>query len=124
MKRGANAKCYYVGANAYPLEQLETDMDELILINRWLINAKQHVWQCWKGEYIRALMETYRIESKGGGVPDVGDILLIVGDEKNRGEWKKGIVLCLRTMLHGVSFCVKMVEESRAVVTVSLSVGT
>ena len=41
-------------------------------------------------------METHRLKTKGGGrVPEVGDILLIVGDEKNRGELKKGRALRL-----------------------------
>lgn len=72
------------GGNAYPLKELETDNDELTSMNRRLFNAKQHARQRWKREYIHALMETHRIKSKGGGVPEVGNILLIVlGDEKN-----------------------------------------
>ncbi len=84
------------GGNAYPLEEIEAGMDELTSMNRRLINAKQHAWQRWKKEYIHALMETHRLKTKGGGrVPEVGDILLIVGDEKNRGELKKGRALRL-----------------------------
>ena len=37
-------------------------------------------------------MEVYRSRTTGGRVPEVGDILLIIGDSKNRGEWKKGRV--------------------------------
>ena len=33
------------GGNAYPLEEIEADMDELTSMNRRLINAKQHAWQ-------------------------------------------------------------------------------
>ena len=83
------------GGNAYPLEEREQDMDELMSMNKRLINAKKHAWQRWKREYIHALMETHRVNKKGGRVPEVGDILLIVVDEKNRGEWKKGRVLRL-----------------------------
>ena len=83
------------GGNAYSLEEREQDMDELTSMNKRLINAKQHAWQRWKKEYIHALMETHRMNKKGGRVPEVGDILLIVGDKKNRGEWKKGRVLRL-----------------------------
>ena len=30
-----------------------------------------------------------------GSTPKVGEIVLIIGDEKNCGEWKKGKVVCL-----------------------------
>ena len=47
---------------------------------------------------------------KGGGrVPEVGDILLIVSDEKNLGEWKKGRVLRMvkgkDSVVRGVVLC-------------------
>ena len=38
-------------------------------------------------------METHRITRKTAKVPDIGEIVLIVADEKNRGEWKKGKVV-------------------------------
>ena len=38
-------------------------------------------------------METHRITPKTAKVPDIGEIVLIVADEKNRGEWKKGKVV-------------------------------
>ena len=38
-------------------------------------------------------MEAHRIARKTAKVPDVGEIVLIVADEKNRGEWKKGKVV-------------------------------
>ncbi|CAH3155431.1 unnamed protein product [Pocillopora meandrina] len=36
------------------------------------------------------LMESHRLNKERGGMPEVGEILLAVGQEKNRGEWKKG----------------------------------
>ena len=37
-------------------------------------------------------MEVLRSRTNSGRVPEVGDILLIIDDSKNRGEWKKGRV--------------------------------
>jgi hypothetical protein len=48
---------------------------------------RQQVWQRWKKEYVHSLMESHR---GVGRVPEVGEIVLLVGDEKNRGEWTKG----------------------------------
>ena len=69
------------------------------------VNARQHAWQRWKREYIHALFGNASEKTKDGSVPDVGDILLIVGDEKNS-------VLRLVKDKDGVSFCVTTVEES------------
>ena len=37
-------------------------------------------------------MEGHRLNKKEGATPVVGEVVLVVGDEKNRGEWKKGKV--------------------------------
>ena len=81
-----------LGGNAYPIEDTEENTDELTAMNKRLVNAKQHAWQRWKKEYVHALMEVHRSRTTGGRVPEVIDILLIIGDSKNRGEWKKGRV--------------------------------
>ena len=38
-------------------------------------------------------MKTHRLTPKTTKVPDIGEIVLIVADDKNRGEWKKGKVV-------------------------------
>ena len=30
-----------------------------------------------------------------GTIPQVGEIVLIIGDEKNHAEWRKGKIVCL-----------------------------
>jgi hypothetical protein len=61
-------------------------------------------------------METHRSKTKGGGrIPEVGDILLIVGDEKNRGEWKKGRVLRLVKGKDGVVRGVVLCHNGRRI---------
>ena len=54
-----------------------------------LNDKRQHLWQRWKKEYVHGLMESYRIKR---GESDYSEIVLVIGDEKNRGEWKKGRV--------------------------------
>jgi hypothetical protein len=97
-------------------------------MNRRLINAKQHAWQRSNREYIHALMETHRTKPKGGSVPDVGDILLIVGNEKNRGEWKKGRVIRLvkgkDSVARGVGLCHNGRRIDSEAFKISLSIGT
>ena len=38
-------------------------------------------------------MESHRIKSGARNYPEVREVVLIVGEEKNRGEWKKGRIL-------------------------------
>ena len=38
-------------------------------------------------------MESHRINRKIEKVPDIGEIVLVIGDEKTRGEWKRGKVV-------------------------------
>ena len=38
-------------------------------------------------------MESHRIKRGESDYPEIGEVVLIIGDEKNRGEWKKGRVL-------------------------------
>ena len=40
-------------------------------------------------------MESHRISGDVSCLPEVGEIVLIVGEEKSRGEWKKAKVLRL-----------------------------
>jgi len=58
-------------------------------------DAKAHAWKRWKREYVHSLMESHRLTKERGSTPKVGEIVLIVGDERNRGEWKKGKVVHL-----------------------------
>ena len=84
------------GRDVYPLEDTEgTDAEKLTRMSKRLEDAKAHAWKRWKREYIHSLMETHRLNKERGATPEVGEIVLVVGDEKNRGEWKKGKVLRL-----------------------------
>ena len=61
-------------------------------MNKRLEEAKVHAWRRWRREYIHSLMEGHRLNKEEGATPVVGEVVLVVGDEKNRGEWKKGKV--------------------------------
>ena len=82
------------GRDAYPIEDIEPIEDgkeKLTKMNKRLEEAKAHAWRRWKREYIHSLMEGHRLNKKEGATPVVG-VVLVVGDEKNLGEWKKGKV--------------------------------
>ena len=81
------------GQNAHQVEETEEDGDEVSKLHKRLRETKQHAWRRWKHEYVHSLMESHRVNRKTAPVPDIGEIVLVVGDEKNRGKWKKGRVM-------------------------------
>ncbi|KAL9967322.1 hypothetical protein ACROYT_G025523 [Oculina patagonica] len=81
------------GQEAYTIEDIELDGDEVTKLQARLNEKRQHVWQRWKKEYVHGLMESHRIKRGESDFPEIGEVVLIIGDEKNRGEWKKGRVL-------------------------------
>ena len=72
-----------MGANVHA-----DDVDEVTRMSKRLKKAKQHAWQRWK-EYIHGLLESQHVNRKQCTVPQIGDILLVIGEEKNSGEWKR-----------------------------------
>ena len=83
------------GSDAHPIEDIELiedDKEKLTKMNKRLEEAKAHAWRRWKREYIHSLMEGHCLNKKGEATPVVREVVLVVGDEKNRGEWKKGKV--------------------------------
>ena len=79
------------GQNANPIEG-EGDEEETSALNRRLREAKNYAWKRWRHGYVHSLVETYRITRKTVKVPYIGEIVLIVADEKNRRAWKNGKV--------------------------------
>ena len=80
------------GQNANPIEG-EGDEEETSALNRRLREAKNYAWKRWRHGYVHSLVETYRITRKTVKVPYIGEIVLIVADEKNRRAWKNGKVV-------------------------------
>ena len=56
-------------------------------------------------------MESHRINKGTDRHPEIGEIVLLVGDEKNRGEWKKGKVTKLIRGRDGVIRGVKLLHK-------------
>ena len=83
------------GDDSHILEDREQDESEVTKMQRRLHAARQHAWNRWHKEYIHSLMELHRIVKGDGQLPRVGEIVLVLGKEKNRGLWKKGKVLRL-----------------------------
>ena len=75
------------------IEEIEEDRDEVSKLHKQLKEAKQHASKRWKREYIHSLLESHQVNRKIGPIPDIGEIVLVVGDEKNRAKWKKGRVM-------------------------------
>ena len=50
------------------------------------------MWKRWSCEYVKALREEHRISLGKAAEISTGDIMLIKGEEKDRGLWKMGVV--------------------------------
>ena len=76
------------GQNANEIEETETekDGDKVSKLHKRLKEVKQQAWKRWKHEYIHSLLESHRVNRKTGPVADIGEIVLIVGNEKNRAK--------------------------------------
>jgi len=81
------------GQNAYEVEEPEEEGDEVTKLHTRLREAKQHAWSRWRNESLHSLLESHRVNRKTAPVPNIGEIVLVVGDEKNRGKWKKERVM-------------------------------
>ena len=78
------------GRDVYVVKDTEgSDAEKLTRMAKRLENAKANAWKRWKREYV------HRLNNETGTIPQVGEIVLIIGDEKNRGEWRKGKVVRL-----------------------------
>ena len=85
-----------LGRDAYRVQDIENNQ-ELTKMMRRLEVAKGHAWNRWKREYmyIHSLMENHPLNKEVGTILTVGEVVLLLGDEKNQGEWRTKRVLCL-----------------------------
>lgn len=76
------------GQNAHAVEEVDdNDDDGVTALHKPLNEAKRYVRSRWKHEYLHCLSERRRDKRKTVLVPDVDEIVLIAGDDKNRGYW-------------------------------------
>ena len=61
---------------------------------KYLSKCKDAVWSRWTKEYLRGLCERHRLKCKGDSThPAKGDVVIIKSDDKNRAQWKLGVVI-------------------------------
>ena len=82
------------GQKSYILEDIEVESESLTKFQRRLQHAREHAWRRWSREYVRSLMEHHRMNRSDAVIPGVGEIVLVVGEQNNRGILMKGKVLC------------------------------
>ena len=83
------------GMNIVNLEKASDNIDEYELRkrSRYVQKSKEKAWTRWTSEYLKALREQHKIKHKSHEIQiSKSDILLIKGDEKNRGKWNIGLV--------------------------------
>ena len=81
------------GQNSNILEDIEVESESLTKFQRRLQHAREHARRGWSREYVRSLMKQHRMKRSGAAIPGVGEIVLVVGEQKNRGIWMKGKLL-------------------------------
>ena len=64
---------------------------------------------------MHSLMETHWLNKERGSTPKVGEVVHIVGAEKNRGEWKMGKVVCLIQGKDGVVRGVTLLHKGHTI---------
>ncbi|XP_046863260.1 uncharacterized protein LOC124457005 [Xenia sp. Carnegie-2017] len=82
-------------SNHLPEQKLWVESDpDLRKRARYLKSCKQALWKRWSKEYLTALRERHNM-SHGTKkfIVNVGDVVLIKSNEKNRGKWPLGIVI-------------------------------
>lgn len=60
---------------------------------KYIRRCKDTLWKRWSSEYLKALRERHNMkhDSKSSSLK-IGDVVIVKGEEKNRGMWKIGIV--------------------------------
>ena len=81
-------------------------------LHRQIQSCKERLWKRWHDEYLLALRERHRCTKKAEQTTvNVGDVMQIKGKQKNRGEWRIGIVT-------------KVVKINDVIVGAKLKLGT
>ena len=76
---------------------------------RYLARCKDVIWRRWSAEYLRGLRERHNMKHNKRQLSlTTGDVVIIKSDEKNRGQWRLGIVEELFPGSDGVIRAVKL----------------
>jgi hypothetical protein len=70
-----------------------TEEEEMKKQAKHILRCKRAMWKRWTGEYLRALREQHNLKHGGKRrIPEVGDMVLMKDDARNRGKWSIGVV--------------------------------
>eukprot|EP00112_Aurelia_sp_Birch-Aquarium-sp1_P019404 Seg4793.1 transcript_id=Seg4793.1/GoldUCD/mRNA.D3Y31 product="hypothetical protein" protein_id=Seg4793.1/GoldUCD/D3Y31 len=87
------------------------DVEDTDLRNRakYLQKCKDSLWSRWTGEYVKALRERHNLKHDSK-IPSLkeGNVVLIKGEERNRGKWSIGIITNFITGRDGVMRAAKL----------------
>ena len=78
-----NPDCDRFRPDLSKMSSLKKEGDEVSKLHKRLRETKQHAWRRCKHEYIHSLLESHRVNRKTASVPDIREIVLVEGDEKN-----------------------------------------
>ena len=78
------------GRDIHLLEETE-EQDSPIKMEKRIRKSKEVMWQRWTTEYVRSLRERH-VTKRNAYHPEIGEVVLAVGDSKNRRRWNHGLV--------------------------------
>ena len=71
----------------------EDDRNSWKKCRKYVVRCKDAAWRRWKRKYLTSLRERHNMTHKTKVVKiDIGDVVMIKGQDKTRGKWKIGIV--------------------------------
>lgn len=84
----------FVGSTQLPeLEPHREDDRDLRKRAKYLRRCKETMWNRWTKEYLRGLRERHNLKhSQKPCALDVGDVVIIQSEERNRGKWSLGVI--------------------------------
>ena len=91
-----------------PEEDIDDIDDQDLRRAKYLKRCKENVWKRWRDEYLTGLRERHKIVHGKANLINVGDVVIIKGDEKNRSMWKLGIVDKLLTGKDGKTRAIRL----------------
>ena len=94
------------------LEETE-EQDSPSKMEKRIRKAKEVMRQRWTVEYVRSLRERHDVTKRNSYHPEVGEVVLIVGDSKNRRRWSHGLVCELLKGKDDVVRGVRMVVRNK-----------
>ena len=78
------------------LPELEPHLEETVPLRKrakYIKKCKDTMWKRWTNEYLRGLRERHNLKHRrSSGTVEKGEVVIIKGDEKDRNQWKLGIV--------------------------------